>query len=383
MEYTYPDYYKKFACIGGACEDNCCKAGWQICIDDESLEMYQKLEGPLGVRIRNSIDWKNGMYEQLHGQCALLNEEGLCDVCIDGGVDMMCKLCQKYPRHFEEYENLREVSLSMSCPEAARIILSNRDKVSFYTEEDDEEEEYEDFDYFMFTKLQEIREYLLKLAQDDSIPIDFRIATCYTTIHDMQNRIDKDEIFELDTLLDKYNEEDFVRKAAKKYRAYQEHFVEKHMYMADMMSKLHKLEVLKPSWTEFVKKCEKTLYLDSSADEYMKISREFDMAYPDIVKEQENMLVYFIYTYFCGAVYDYDIQAKVKLGIYSVMMIHEMDKAEWYNQGKKFSFADQVRIAHTFSKEIEHSDPNLNDIEKMMNKDKAFGLKKMLTCILS
>ena len=141
MEYTYPDYYKKFCCIGGECKDNCCAAGWQITIDEESLERYEKMEGEIGVRLRNSIDWENGMFEQFAGKCALLNERGLCDVYCDAGEDKMCILCQRYPRHFEEYENVREISLSVSCPEAARIVLENRGRVGFYTENDDEEEE--------------------------------------------------------------------------------------------------------------------------------------------------------------------------------------------------------------------------------------------------
>ena len=34
-----PTYFNEFACIGGACEDNCC-IGWEVDIDDESLEVY-------------------------------------------------------------------------------------------------------------------------------------------------------------------------------------------------------------------------------------------------------------------------------------------------------------------------------------------------------
>lgn len=124
------------------------------------------MEGEIGVRLRNSIDWENGMFEQFAGKCALLNERGLCDVYCDAGEDKMCVLCQRYPRHFEEYENVREISLSVSCPEAARIVLENRGRVGFYTENDDEEEEYEDFDYLMFTKLLDIREVLYDVLHE-------------------------------------------------------------------------------------------------------------------------------------------------------------------------------------------------------------------------
>ena len=189
MEFTYPDYYKKFVCTGSACNDNCCAAGWQIAIDEESLKMYSTMEGDVGVRIRNSINWETGLFEQFAGKCALLNENGLCDVYCDAGEDKMCILCQRYPRHYEEYENLREISLSISCPEAAKIVLTQKDKVGFYTEEDDTEEEYEDFDYLMFTKLQEIRELLFKVAQNRDISIKYRMAVILTMVHEIQNKI--------------------------------------------------------------------------------------------------------------------------------------------------------------------------------------------------
>ena len=42
---------------------------------------------------------------------------------------MLCDTCRNYPRHIEEFEGLREISLSLSCPEAARILLSQKEKV--------------------------------------------------------------------------------------------------------------------------------------------------------------------------------------------------------------------------------------------------------------
>lgn len=156
------------------------------------------MEGEIGVRLRNSIDWENGMFEQFAGKCALLNERGLCDVYCDAGEDKMCILCQRYPRHFEEYENVREISLSVSCPEAARIVLENRGRVGFYTENDDEEEEYEDFDYLMFTKLLDIREVLYEVLHEKKGTISFRLARLLDIVHGIQGLIDNDQIFEID-----------------------------------------------------------------------------------------------------------------------------------------------------------------------------------------
>ena len=41
MIFRYPDYYEKFSCIAGACEDTCC-AGWEIDIDDNVANLVIK-----------------------------------------------------------------------------------------------------------------------------------------------------------------------------------------------------------------------------------------------------------------------------------------------------------------------------------------------------
>lgn len=41
MKYLKPHFYDKFICTAGDCPDTCC-AGWQIMIDEESLERYGK-----------------------------------------------------------------------------------------------------------------------------------------------------------------------------------------------------------------------------------------------------------------------------------------------------------------------------------------------------
>lgn len=85
---------------------------------------------------------------------------------------MLCDTCRRYPRHIEEFEGMREISLSLSCPEAARIILSQTDPVSFRTfEKETAEETYDDFDYFLFSALMDTRDYLLAVLQDRSVPV--------------------------------------------------------------------------------------------------------------------------------------------------------------------------------------------------------------------
>ena len=150
MRYLKPHFYDQFVCTAGDCPDTCC-AGWQIVIDEDSLERYGNEKSEFGKRLRNSIDWEEECFYQNNRRCAFLNDENLCDLYKELGPDSLCDTCRLYPRHTEEYEGLRELSLSLSCPEAARIILSCKEPVRFLEEETDEEDDFEEFDFMMFS----------------------------------------------------------------------------------------------------------------------------------------------------------------------------------------------------------------------------------------
>ena len=146
MLYTIPDYYHEFSCIAGKCEDTCC-AGWQIVADEAALKKYKKVTGSFRKRLRRSINWKEGTFKQdKNKRCAFLNDENLCDMYTALGEKSLCRTCKMYPRHVEEFEDVREMTLSVSCPEVARILLGKKEPVRFLTYESNKEEEYDDLD---------------------------------------------------------------------------------------------------------------------------------------------------------------------------------------------------------------------------------------------
>ena len=150
MLYTYTDYYKEFKCLADKCTDTCC-AGWQIVIDDDSIERYKSIsdEHPFKGKLHDSIDWEEEVFKQDKcRRCAFLNKENLCDMYTALGEDSLCYTCSTYPRHIEEFEDVREVTLSLSCPEVARILMEKEEKTSFYAEETSEEEDYEEYEDF-------------------------------------------------------------------------------------------------------------------------------------------------------------------------------------------------------------------------------------------
>lgn len=138
--------YDSFRCIAGDCPQTCC-AGWLIEIDDEALEGYQKETSAYGETLRARIDWEEKVFRQdADARCAFLRQDGLCDMYCHLGEDSLCLTCTSYPRHTEEFENVREYSLAISCPAVAEQLLATTQPLSWETWEDDEiEVPYEEF----------------------------------------------------------------------------------------------------------------------------------------------------------------------------------------------------------------------------------------------
>ncbi|MCI7794864.1 MAG: flagellin lysine-N-methylase, partial [Lachnospiraceae bacterium] len=123
MQIRYPEYYKKFRCLAGECPDTCC-AGWEIPVDRESEKRYRSAyhkNRRFGRKLRKYI--KNGQIVSESWVCPFLDGEKLCEIYKELGPDALCKTCRRHPRHREDYGNLHEILLLLSCPEAARLVL--------------------------------------------------------------------------------------------------------------------------------------------------------------------------------------------------------------------------------------------------------------------
>ncbi len=127
MKLYAPKYYKRFQCIADRCEHSCC-IGWEIDIDDDTLKTYKALKNGYGAVIGESISMEETPHFKLgdHDRCPHLDERGLCKIILNLGEDYLCDICRAHPR-FYNYTDVAEVGIGMSCPEAARIILSSPD----------------------------------------------------------------------------------------------------------------------------------------------------------------------------------------------------------------------------------------------------------------
>ena len=140
-----PAYYDEFKCTAGACGDNCC-IGWEIDVDGDTLEQYQRVGGSFAQRLKENIDISGEAHFRMKpdGRCPFLNENNLCDIILELGEKSLCQICTDHPRFYEWYSDGMEEGVGLCCEEAARLILTgNPDLVESCQEGDTEERETE------------------------------------------------------------------------------------------------------------------------------------------------------------------------------------------------------------------------------------------------
>jgi lysine-N-methylase len=131
-----PEYSSRFRCIGPACEDSCCE-GWAVPIDRSAYEKYLSVPaGPLRVLLDTHIARTPDaatpaqfakIKMPLSLKCPMLTEDRLCRIHAELGEDFLCRTCATFPRIVSSIDNLEEKALSLSCPEAARMVLLDPD----------------------------------------------------------------------------------------------------------------------------------------------------------------------------------------------------------------------------------------------------------------
>ena len=78
------------------------------------------------------------------GRCPMWRDDGLCRIQAQLGEDALCHTCKQFPRLRHDYGDFVELGLELSCPEAAKLILSGENAQTVIRQEPgDESAEYD------------------------------------------------------------------------------------------------------------------------------------------------------------------------------------------------------------------------------------------------
>lgn len=364
-----PEYYDEFSCIASCCKDSCC-AGWEIDIDDESYEYYRSVEGTFGDRLRESmfVAEDGGYRFKLKGpkRCAMLNDNNLCDLYTALGEEALCEVCTEYPRFSLVYGQVEQKALSLSCEEVGRILFGRTEPEQLIDIElpGDCEDDEEDPQYVAF--MEWVQKEAVAILQNRELSITERTREFLAWCDRVQTIINYSQAKDDLSILEAWKNQD----ADREIREWEQKNIEGKEKPARNLS-----------YEDFCDRFEIFLDMEELDEEWINTKAEFEQIYHEDTYEKlllaylnskdyselgyEHLLVYFVYRYLMNAVYDYDILSYAKMIVVATLVVRDMDAARFQRNGGSFTMFDRIDVARIFSKEVEHSEGNAEDLKEM------------------
>jgi lysine-N-methylase len=137
ISYKTPSYFSSFSCLGGDCEDTCCR-NWEVKLDRQHFDLLEKemskdnneasmFEQYIHLN-ENSITSDHDyafIRMGVNGYCAMLDEKGLCSIHAKYGVAVLGNVCTMFPRVISRCGDTIELSGALSCPEVVRNCIDD------------------------------------------------------------------------------------------------------------------------------------------------------------------------------------------------------------------------------------------------------------------
>lgn len=365
-----PDYFGDFKCTAGWCKDSCC-IGWEINIDEDTRDFYEgAAEGEIAERLQEVMyeneDGETSFRLGRNGRCPFLNSQNLCDICIHMGEEALSEVCTEYPRFSLWYADVQQKCLSLSCEEVGRILFSREEPVEF-TEvelpevsvwEGEEVQEYGvDFGFSVELKhfLEQAQNEAIAILQNRALPIEERMQQYLSYLSWVQDKMNRTNPDAGDSLA--YTDEELAEDIPIEAYALMEPTFEQYAKRMDIFKEL---EVLDDEWVNVKQNLQEKL----TPNTYYEIFHAFRESDACLDTDYENLLVYFTFRYFMNAYYNMDVLSYAKLAVVFTLMIRDMDMVRFEENGGAFSRADRVDTARIFSKEVEHSEENVEYVRE-------------------
>ncbi|MGN0026098.1 MAG: flagellin lysine-N-methylase [Clostridium sp.] len=380
MKLRTPDYFDEFKCIADKCEDTCC-AGWGIVIDDKSYEKYLSIKGKFGEVLRSKIvqDEGENVFILNGDRCSFLNDNNLCEIYSELGGENLCYTCRQYPRYLEEFGNLREIGLSLSCPEAARIILSKSRIVNFKLSEIDEEVSfYNDINPNIYINLMQCRKIIFDILQDRKIELIDRLILALIFVNEIQEKIDSNDISFIKNIKDKYINKEFIYEKLNSFNEYDNRIEEKYINIYNIINIFKDLKHLKDNDILGLENSLRYFWKDpEDINVYSEVNLAFNTYYKKNEYKFEQIVIYYVYRYFMKSVFDYDALAKLKFALVSFIIIKELSIIR-YLENKEFLDEDLVDIVYKYSRDIEHLEENIDILEELFETRDEFSVDNLI-----
>ncbi len=139
--FTFPEYYKDFACKCGDCRNTCCH-GWGIALSQDEYFRVMGTECSPELRRRLDVAFRPATnpaptperyalisYNWL-GRCPIQTEEGLCLLHRECGEGAIPEICRRYPRCVR-ISPVHEACTSTACERTLELLWADDQPVRF------------------------------------------------------------------------------------------------------------------------------------------------------------------------------------------------------------------------------------------------------------
>lgn len=366
-----PSYYSKFKCIANKCKDNCC-IGWEINVDKDSYEYYMSIKSDFSKQLHNGILKKDDEYSFRLGKqkrCVFLNENNLCDIICNLGEKSLCQICSDHPRYYNFYKDVQENGLGLACEEACRIILTEENPINFINSVTGEICNRYTTDDIYLNFLLSVREILLNTLHIKDYSIAVRLAVIVKLCDIIQNLVDSSctdlELFES---VDKLS--NTSQQLLQIYK--EQHKTEQNIdTIIDIIKDFTTLEILDAKWLEILKEAVNKF-------SHFNLNKKTTSLNTNIEKMFENLSVYFVQryfmeTYFNNQIYEFGIFIAVCFILIRYLM--QITCA-------KITTESVIDLIHSFSKEIEYSDCNIDSLYKLFVSSDIYSIDSLIDILL-
>ena len=138
ITYKTPASFADFSCLGGKCEDTCCR-NWKIKLDRQHFDLLKDVMSKQHeeksmfeqyIRVNDSSITSDHDYAFIrmgvNGYCAMLDSKGLCSIHANHGVKVLGNVCTMFPRVISRCDDTIELSGALSCPEVVRNCIEEK-----------------------------------------------------------------------------------------------------------------------------------------------------------------------------------------------------------------------------------------------------------------
>lgn len=338
-----PHFYSRFSCLGGSCPLTCCR-DWEIVLDERAMEEYRTAPGALRPLIADNLvtDDEGDVCFRLRpdGLCALLDGDGLCPIQRHWGEEHLCDHCGAYPRFIEEYGCLTEACQAVSCPEAARLVMT--EGIFPLAEADDgaPDAPFDGVDGELLEGLIQSRDTVFSLLTRPGTPIWARLGALLTYADDLQDCID----FGLPLSCDAPDAcPDLPDRQTLSVR---------------LLERFAALDPLRPEWPQLLARQADALR-GLSRQGYAELEARYASACPEWEIRLERFACCFVFRHWPKVVNDDLLYGRAALAAAACLILHHLSLLHWAEHGA-LSLEEACLLWARFSREVEHLEENFD-----------------------